>query len=69
MIIAETVTINGKDFTRTISDENRYVVRDGITYTEAYDPTELGRTYTEGDLIEGADESEAMLSVLLGGAE
>ena len=48
MIKTETVTINGKEFIRTYSDENRYVVRDGVAYSEAVDPAEFGRTYTEG---------------------
>lgn len=38
---------------RTYSDDGRYVVRDGCAYTEAIDPQELHRAYTEGDLIEG----------------
>ena len=53
MIQTETFYINGREFTRTYSDSNRYVVRDGISYGEACDPAEFGRTYTEGDLIEG----------------
>jgi hypothetical protein len=43
--------INGHDFVRTVSDSGRYVVRDGVSYEEANDPAELGRTYTEGDLM------------------
>lgn len=54
--------------TRTWSDDGRYVVRDGISYEEAEDPTELGRTYTEGDYMEDPDSEEA-LSILLGGVE
>ena len=71
MIITETIEINGKQFTRTYSDANRYVVRDGIEYSEAYDPTELGRTYIEGNIIE-EDEAEEMnefeeiLDIILG---
>lgn len=57
MIKREQIEINGRMFTRTWSDEGKHVVRDGIAYDEAYDPTELGRTYTEGELIE-AYESE-----------
>lgn len=43
--------VNGRDFIRTYSDANRYVVRKGVEYSEACDPAELGRTYTEGDLM------------------
>lgn len=46
MLHTETVTMNGREFTRTWSD--LYTIeRDGVEYDEAYDPTELGRTYTE----------------------
>ena len=60
MIRTETFYINNTEFTRTYSDANRYVVRDGVSYEEACDPTEFGRTYIEGDIIvnEEIDESE-----------
>ena len=51
MIITEIVTINGKEYQRTYSDENRYVVRDGVEYGEAIDPLNSGREYTEGDFM------------------
>lgn len=51
MIKTEELTVNGKTFVRTYSNENRYVVRDGISYSEAVDPAEFGRTYTEGDVM------------------
>lgn len=60
--------INGHDFVRTVSDSGRYVVRDGVNYEEANDPAELGRTYTEGDLIPEEDLGEdELLNILLGG--
>ena len=51
MIITETFYIGDKEFTRTYSDSNRYVVRDGASYEEACDPAEFNRTYTEGEVI------------------
>ncbi len=51
MIVTETFYIGQREFTRTSSDSGRYVVRDGISYSEACDPAEFGRTYTEGDLM------------------
>lgn len=51
MIITENVVINEREFVRTVSDSGRYVVREGVSYEEAYDPAEFGRTYTEGELI------------------
>ena len=56
MIVVETHYIDGREFTRTYSDANRYVVREGISYDEAWDPAEYGRTYTEGDPIPSEDE-------------
>lgn len=58
MIRTETLTIDNREFTRTYSDSGRYVVRDGISYEEAVDPAELGRTYTEGELILADDPTE-----------
>lgn len=67
MIIQEHFDIDGRDFIRTYSDANRYVVRDGVEYSEACDPTDLGRTYTEGDLIPVEDgEAEEILNIILG---
>lgn len=57
MIKTELYYINDRQFTRTWSDEGRYVVRDGISYEEACDPTEFGRTYTEGELIPVEEET------------
>ena len=59
MIVTEPYELNGRQFVRTYSDANRYVVRDGVAYSEANDPAEFGRTYTEGDLI---PETEANLA-------
>ena len=58
MIQTENLTINDRLFTRTWSDANRYVVRDGIEYSEAIDPAEFGRTYTEGNIIDEDGTSE-----------
>lgn len=54
-IKTEHFDVNGRDFIRTYSDSGRYVVRDGVEYSEACDPAEYGRTYTEGDYMP-ADE-------------
>ena len=51
MIKTEIKIINNKQFIRTWSDENRYIIRDSIQYTEAWDPAEFKRNYIEGDLI------------------
>lgn len=51
MIVTEHFDVNGRDFVRTVSDSGRYVVRDGVSYSEACDPAEFGRVYTEGDTM------------------
>ena len=57
MIITEQLTINEKSFTKTYSDSGYYIERDGVQYSEAIDPSEFGRTYTETDIpIEGDGE-------------
>lgn len=76
MIITEKVTIRNRDFIRTYSDEGRYVVRDGVSYSEAIDPLDSGRVYTEGEEIpeEVTDMTEveakaAAYDILVGEAE
>lgn len=61
MIVTENFKVGERDFIRTYSDSGRYVVRDGVSYSEACDPAEFGRTYTEGDLMsdEERDKAEA----------
>lgn len=55
MIIQEQFIDNGKTFIRTYSNENRYVVRDGISYSEAIDFADQHREYTEGRVIEDSE--------------
>lgn len=69
MIITETYMLNGREFTRTYSDANRYVVRDGIEYSEANDPSEFGRTYTEGDIMDESTEADEIVNILMGVSE
>ena len=63
MIKTETYFIGEREFTKTYSDSGRYVVRDGVSYEEANDPSELGRTYTEGDPIPTADGRMREISI------
>lgn len=67
-IITEHFDVNGRDFIRTYSDAGRYVVRDGEEYSEACDPAEFGRTYTEGDYMEEVT-AEEILNILTGEEE
>ena len=62
--------VNGRDFTRIYSDSGRYVVRDGVEYSEACDPAEFGRTYTEGGIIPDTnDDAQNILNIILGDTE
>ena len=65
-IVTENYEINGIPFVRTTSNSGRYVVRDGVSYEEACDPAEFGRTYTEGEFMEDPTPDET-LNILLGG--
>lgn len=49
MIATESKTINGNEFIRTYSDAGFMIERDGVRYSEAIDPAELNREYTETD--------------------
>ena len=40
---------DGVELCRTYSDKNMMIERDGVRYSEAIDPVELGRVYTETD--------------------
>ncbi len=62
-IVQEEYYIEDRKMIRTYSDEGRYVVRDDISYYEACDPAEFGRTYVEGDLIPEPEEEEVIENV------
>lgn len=69
MIYTEIVTIRGKEFRRTYSDTNM-VMRDGVEYTEAVDPIDTDRVYTESTttLLEEITAQEA-LDIIVGGED
>ena len=67
MLKTETVTINGKEYIRTWSDQSVMIERDGALYEEAIDPADSGRTYTETDqpiVHEGEAEEADYLAAL-----
>ena len=64
MIITEKLAIGGRAFVKTYSDIGMMVERDGVRYSEAIDPAEFGRVYTETDepietVEEGGEENVA----------
>lgn len=72
MVKTEHITISGHDFVRSCSDSGYYIHGGSPEgdYTEAIDPAELGRTYTETEIpIEGDTTADEVVEILLGGAE
>lgn len=69
-IVTEQFYVGERLFNRIYSDSNRYVVRDGVEYSEACDPAEFGRTYAEGEImpVEESDAQE-ILDIILGVTE
>ena len=49
MIVQTTKEINGVIFTYTYSDSGNMIEREGVRYSEAVDPLDSGRLYTETD--------------------
>ena len=53
MIKTELITVDNRQLRRTWSDTGFMIERDGAVYSEAVDPVEFDRVYTEtDDLIE-----------------
>lgn len=49
MIIPEHIEISGKSFVKQYSNSGFYIERDGEKYSEAKDPADIPREYTETD--------------------
>ena len=49
MIVQTTQEINGAVYAYTYSDSGFMIERDGVCYSEAVDPLDSGRVYTETD--------------------
>lgn len=59
MIKTETIVINGNEYVRTYSTTGKYVVRDGVKYSEAIDLPNMGYVYAEKDYFsEDATEDD-----------
>ena len=76
MIVQVKKEINGVMYDYTYSDSGFMIERDGVRYSEAVDPIDSGRVYTETEELieaEGSEEeqdipAEEALDILLGGA-
>ena len=68
MIIQTKKEINGVVFAYTYSDSGFMIERDGVCYSEAVDPLDSGRVYTETetpiDTLEMTTEEYLNMSVL-----
>lgn len=62
MIVQTTKEINGVIFTYTYSDSGYMIERDGVRYSEAVDPIDSGRLYTETE--ETVEDYKAALQIL-----
>ena len=73
MIVAENMTINGKNFIRTYSNSGYKVERDGVLYDEAIDPAVVNRAYTESaepvETMSETEEKAAAFDILMGVSE
>ena len=71
-IIQEHFIVGEREFIRSYSDQN-VLIHGGspeADYSEACDPAELNRTYTETDIpIDGEAEAEEILDILMGVSE
>ena len=47
MIVKENIEVGGKGFVKQYSDSGFYIERDGEKYSEAIDPADIPREYTE----------------------
>lgn len=58
MIVTETITINDTKYLRNYSDKGFCIERDGVQYSEAIDPIDSERVYTETDVPIEISETE-----------
>ena len=58
MIQTELIMVDERQFRRTWSDAGFMIERDGAVYSEAVDPVEFDRIYTETDILNEVVEKE-----------
>lgn len=78
MIVQTTQEINGVVYAYTYSDSGFMIERDSVCYSEAVDPLDSGRVYTETDepietpemtTEERLQDAETALEIMFGEAE
>lgn len=64
MLVIETKVIDGNKFTYTYSDAGYYIEREGVLYTEAYDPYSLKKERTYKETNVKIEENQEQLPVI-----
>ena len=62
MIKTELIVVDGFQLRRTWSDAGFMIERDGAVYSEAVDPAEFDRVYTETDIPVESESTDEIIS-------
>ena len=62
MIKTELITVDNRQLRRTWSDAGFMIERDGAVYSEAVDPDEFDRVYTETDMPVEYESTDEIIS-------
>ena len=62
MIKTELITVDNRQLRRTWSDAGFMIERDGAMYSEAVDPAEFDRVYTETDMPMEPESTDEIIS-------
>ena len=62
MIKTELITVDNRQLRRTWSDVGFMIERDGAMYSEAVDPVEFDRVYTETDMSVEPESTDEIIS-------
>ena len=63
MIKTELIMVDERQLRRTWSDAGYMIERDGVVYSEAADPAEFDRAYTETEIPVELESTEEIISV------
>ena len=62
MIKTELITVDNRQLRRTWSDAGFMIERDGAMYSEAVDPVEFDRVYTETNIPVESESTDEIIS-------
>ena len=62
MIKTELIAVDGRQLRRTWSDTGFMIERDGAVYSEAVDPMDFDRVYTETDMSVESESADEIVS-------